>query len=48
MECHKCQHNGKKSPECLKCFGGESYEYPYQKYILDEYDPPAIPTEGSE
>ncbi len=48
MECHKCRFNGKKSTECLKCFGGETYEYKYQKYIFSEYVPPAISTEGSE
>lgn len=47
-ECHKCQFNGKKSTECLKCFGGETYEYKYQKYIFSEYVPPAGDTSGSE
>ena len=48
MECHKCPFNGKKSAECLKCYGGETYEYKYTKYILDEYEPPSHDTSGSE
>ena len=46
-ECHRCQFNGRKSAECLKCFGGETYDYPYGKYIAETYDPPADDTTGS-
>jgi len=46
-ECHRCMHNGKKSTECLKCFGGETYDYPFNRYIVESYDPPTNDTSGS-
>ena len=47
-ECHKCPLNGSKSAECLKCFGGETYDYPHRRYIFETFNPPAPDTSGSE
>ena len=48
MECHKCKYNGKHDNHCLKCQFPEEYQYKYQKYILDTYNPAQPDTSGSE
>lgn len=47
-ECHKCPYNGKNDNHCLSCCGDETYDYKYQHYILDTYDPVQPDTSGSE
>lgn len=45
--CHKCPHDGKKSAACLRCLGGETYDYGHGLHVADGYDAPQAPTDGS-
>lgn len=46
--CHKCPYNGKNDTHCISCCGDETYDYKYQKYILDTYDPVQPDNSGSD
>ena len=48
MQCTKCQYNGKCNEACLSCTSKEQYNYKFNKYIIDGYDPKQESTEGSE
>lgn len=47
-QCHKCKYNRKHDSHCLKCQMPEEYQYKYQKYILDTYDPVQPDNSGSD